>query len=302
MSAYRSPSRAGSPPPLPRRAPPGPPLLSSAWGPSVAPTVRRPRGCTPQAAGCPHRRAAAGSPSRSRSHWTDEGTEAGARERGASGSAGGSPHPPARAPPIGGAAALSLRCFQPVTAPPQPCCTPSLRPLPHTHFPSPADPQLPPHHQAHILSSPLLPHYHTGAPVAKRSSCTLSAWAHPPTRYPIPHAPQLQSPMLSDPPPSISNTHAWISFAHTCLTHGRVPDRHASLSNSCVCVTRVCLLHACMSATRVSITHASLSHMCHTRVSRITGVTVPHTLNLSPRVTSNNFIVPCTPDPPSLWA
>lgn len=266
MSAYRSPSRAGSPPPLPRRAPPGPPLLSSAWGPSVAPTVRRPRGCTPQAAGCPHRRAAAGSPSRSRSHWTDEGTEAGARERGASGSAGGSPHPPARAPPIGGAAALSLRCFQPVTAPPQPCCTPSLRPLPHTHFPSPADPQLPPHHQAHILSSPLLPHYHTGAPVAKRSSCTLSAWAHPPTRYPIPHAPQLQSPMLSDPPPQ-SLTHMPGSLLHTRASHMGVSQTGTPLSQTVVSV-----LHACASCTHACLPHVCLSHMhlyltCVTHVS-----------------------------------
>lgn len=150
--------------------------------------------------------------------------------------------------------------------PPQPCCTPSLRPLPHTHFPSPADPQLPPHHQAHILSSPLLPHYHTGAPVAKRSSCTLSAWAHPPTRYPIPHAPQLQSPMLSDPPPQ-SLTHMPGSLLHTRASHMGVSQTGTPLSQTVVSV-----LHACASCTHACLPHVCLSHMhlyltCVTHVS-----------------------------------
>lgn len=295
VSARRPPSRAGCPSPLPRRAPAGRPSPSSAWGPSDAPTVRRPRGCAPRAAGCPHPRPAAGSPSRPRSRWTDAGTEAGDGELGASGSAAG------RSPPPAGSSAPQLLCCRPLP-PLHPTGTAApalLHSFPTPSSPSLAAPQLPPSGTTPTsgttatvkLTSSVPPSRHTAThtltPVA-RSSCTLclGAPAIPSPHPPIP--PVAKSHAQSRPPlPTISHTHAWTSHTrlpHTSLVHTRASHTGVSQIGTPLSQTVVSVLHACMSATRVSISHACLSHMRHTRVSCTAGVTVPHTLTLAHRV------------------
>lgn len=275
VSARRLPSRAGSPSPLPRRAPPGPPSPSSAWGPSDAPTVRRPRGCAPRAAGCPHPRPAAGSPPRPRSHWTDAGTEAGDGERGPSGSADRFPQPARSSAPH----PQCCRPFPPLHPAghrPPPSLAPLLlyAPLPLSRCPSAPSVGHHPHRQAHILSSPLPSHCHTHTHTSSRKKFLHRLPGR--TRHPVPpfpHPPSCKVPCSGHPP--ISHTHAWASHTrlpHTSLLHTRASPTGVSqtgtpLSNTCVCVARVCLsdTHACLP--HVCLSHMHLCLTCVTHVS-----------------------------------
>lgn len=129
------------------------------------------------------------------------------------------------------------------------------------------------HREAHILSSPLPSHCHTHAHTSSQK------FLHPlpgRTRHPVtpsPHPPSCKVPCSEPAPPPHHLSHTCVDFphsspthvpcAHTCLTHGRVPDRHASLSNSCVCVTHMHVCHTCVYLTCMSISHASHTCLLH---------------------------------------